>query len=107
MKLSRKDFLRLSFAGGAGLLLTSSFSGCGLVAGNNSAEGSAGALLKSPARPPQPFEVPLPVPPVLNPVRSDATTDYYQITQKIGRAEILPDLKTETWGYNGIFPAPQ
>ena len=106
MKLSRNEFLRFSLAGGAGLLLTSSFSRCGLLAGNNSTQGSAGTLLESAARLPQPFEAPLPVPPVLSPVRTDATTDYYQITQKIGRAEILPGLKTEIWGYDGIFPGP-
>ena len=32
----------------------------------------------------QPFSVPLPIPPVLEPVRSDATTDYYEITQRVG-----------------------
>jgi hypothetical protein len=30
----------------------------------------------------QRFERPLPTPPVLTPVRTDATTDYYEITQR-------------------------
>ncbi len=107
MKLSRREFLKLGLVGGAGLFLPFGISGCGgLFAGNNSAEGSAGTLLKSTARLPEPFAAPLPVPPVLEPVRSDASTDYYEITQKVGRAEILPDLETEVWGYNGIFPGP-
>jgi FtsP/CotA-like multicopper oxidase with cupredoxin domain len=50
--------------------------------------------------------VPWPVPPVLEPVRSDTHADYYEITQKVGQAEILPGLKTEVWGYNGLFPGP-
>jgi spore coat protein A, manganese oxidase len=50
--------------------------------------------------------MPLPIPPVLKPVRSDAGTDYYEITQKAGKAEILPGLETEVWGYEGIFPGP-
>lgn len=106
MKLSRKEFLRVSLAGGAGLLLPFGASACGLTAGNNSAQGSAGALLESTARLPEPFAVPLPVPPVLAPARTDATTDYYEITQRVGRTEILPGLKTEVWGYDGIFPGP-
>lgn len=106
MKISRKEFLRLGIAGGAGLLLPSAIFGCGLTAGNNSAEGSAGALLMSAARLPEPFTVPLPVPPVLEPVRTDVSADYYEVTQRIGQAEILPGLKTEVWGYDGIFPGP-
>jgi spore coat protein A, manganese oxidase len=107
MKISRKEFMRLGLAGGAGLFLPFGLSGCsGLTAGNNSAEGSAGTLLESATRLPEPFTVPLPVPPVLEPVRSDAHADYYEITQKVGQAEILPGLKTELWGYNGIFPGP-
>jgi spore coat protein A len=89
------------------LFLPFGISGCGgLAAGNNSAQGSAGTLLESAARLPEPFSVPLPVPPVLEPARSDASADYYEITQKVGQAEILPGLKTEVWGYNGIFPGP-
>jgi spore coat protein A, manganese oxidase len=109
MTLSRRSLLRLGALGGAGLLLPSGISGCGLVpsgGANTSTEGSAGAVLRSAARLPQPFQVPLPIPPVLRPVRRDATTDYYEITQRVGRAEILPSLTTEVWGYNGIFPGP-
>ena len=87
-------------------MLPFSVSSCGLTAGNNSTESSAGVLLESAAKLPEPFKVPLPVPPILEPVRSDAATDYYEITQKVGQAGILPGLKTEVWGYNGIFPGP-
>jgi len=52
------------------------------------------------------FEVPLPVPPVLDPVESDESTDYYEITQQEATAEILPGYDTTIWGYNGIFPGP-
>ena len=52
------------------------------------------------------FEVPLPVPPVLDPVESDESTDYYEITQREATAEILPGYETTIWGYNGIFPGP-
>ena len=108
MTFSRKEFLRLGLVGGAGLLLPFGLAGCGCSSGggNNSCQGSAGVMLESAAELPEPFTAPLPVPPVLDPVRSDATSDYYEITQKVGRAEILPGLKTELWGYEGIFPGP-
>lgn len=52
------------------------------------------------------FQVPLPIPPLLKPVRSDETTDYYEITMRKAPVQILPGLTTEIWGYNGISPGP-
>jgi len=69
-------------------------------------QGLTGRLLRSEARLPEPFWVPLPVPLVLEPVRSDDGADSYEITHRVSRAEILAGLKTEIWGYNGIFPGP-
>ena len=91
--------MRLGLAG----VVTLAF---GASACSGSGEGSTGTLLPSKAKLPEPFGVPLPVPPVLEPVRSDAGVDYYEMTQKAGRQEILPGLKTEVWGYNGTFPGP-
>lgn len=54
----------------------------------------------------KPFQLPFRTPPELQPIRSDATTDYYQITMQKAKVEILPGLKTEIWGYNGITPGP-
>ncbi|MGL5817986.1 MAG: multicopper oxidase family protein [Phycicoccus sp.] len=81
---------------------------CGLDSGgsNVSTEGSAGRVLPSQVRLPEPFTVPLPTPRVLEPVRSDATTDRYEIVQKVARAQILPGRSTEIWGYDGTFPGP-
>ncbi len=105
MTLSRRHFLRL------GLLVPLGVAGCGgglfpRGGANNSAEGSAGAVLESAAPLPEPFQVPLPVPPVLAPVRTAGDTDFYEITQRLGRVAMLPGLTTEIWGYNGIFPGP-
>ncbi len=100
MKLTRRQMLRL--VGGAAMILPFA-AACG---DNDSVAGSTGAVLRSAANLPQPFGVPLPLPPVLKPVRSDATADYYEITQKPGMVQILPGLTTEIWGYNGIFPGP-
>jgi spore coat protein A len=100
--LSRKEFFRL--AAGAGLLLTT---GCASAGGaNTSSEGSAGAVRRSALALPEPFRMPLPVPPVLKPVRSDDSTDYYSVTQQAVRRSLLPGVQTEIWGYDGIFPGP-
>ena len=97
MKISRGEFLRLGLAGG----VTLAFGGTAC-----SGEVSTGTLLPSKAKLPEPFEVPPPVPPVLEPVRTGAGADYYEMSQKAGRVEILPGLQTEVWGYDGIFPGP-
>ncbi|MEU4232070.1 multicopper oxidase domain-containing protein [Nonomuraea sp. NPDC026600] len=110
--LSRRALFRL---GGAALVLPAGLSACsggdggaliGAGGANSSEEGSGGALLTSEAPLPAPFTVALAVPPVLRPVRKDAGTDYYEITQKAAKVEILPGLRTEIWGYEGIFPGP-
>lgn len=52
------------------------------------------------------FQVPLPIPPVLAPTSTDATTDYYTLTMQAGQKAILPGSATPIWGYNGQFPGP-
>lgn len=113
MTLTRRDLLRRGLVGGAALLLPVGVASCGAISSgissggaNTSTQGSAGSVLRSAAKLPEPFTVPLPIPPVLSPARQDATTDYYELTHKVARVEILPGLKTEIWGYNGIFPGP-
>jgi spore coat protein A len=101
MKISRREFLKLGLMGGTALVLPFGASACSSLG-----DDSTGNLLPSRARLPEPFRVPLPVPPVLEPARSDAVADYYEVTQKVSRAQILPGLKTEVWGYEGIFPGP-
>jgi spore coat protein A len=99
MEISRREFLKLGLAGGVALALPLGASAC-------SGEGSTGTLLPSRAKLPEPLEVPLPIPPMLEPERADAGIDYYEMTQRVGKAEILPGLETEVWGYDGIFPGP-
>ena len=98
MKITRRKFLKLGLMGGAALALplgTLSIPVSRLA---------ASATVRSPSV--EPFTVPLPIPPVLEPVQTGAGTDYYEMTQKAGRQEILPGLKTVVWGYDGIFPGP-
>jgi FtsP/CotA-like multicopper oxidase with cupredoxin domain len=52
------------------------------------------------------FLVPLPIPEVLDPVKADATTDYYELVQREAAVEILPGRQTTIWGYDGRFPGP-
>jgi spore coat protein A len=106
--MSRRGLLRLGGAAVTGTALSHLLTGCGDGGGgaNTSSAGSAGTVLASETSLPEAFRVPLPIPPVLKPVRSDATADYYSIRQKVGRAAILPGRTTEIWGYEGPFPAP-
>jgi FtsP/CotA-like multicopper oxidase with cupredoxin domain len=53
-----------------------------------------------------PFQVDLPVAPVLQPLRRTAERDEYRITMKGGTAHILPGLDTPVSGYDGTFPGP-
>ncbi|GAA1960690.1 multicopper oxidase family protein [Kitasatospora viridis] len=68
--------------------------------------GQPGLLLSSKLPLPAPYRTELPVPPVLQPVRTDATTDYYEVTASVGTAQIIPGHPTQVWGYQGIFPGP-
>ncbi|HZD73863.1 MAG TPA: multicopper oxidase domain-containing protein [Actinomycetota bacterium] len=53
-----------------------------------------------------PFAVALPIPPVLTPTSTDATTDYYTITEEQADASIIPGHTTPVWTYNGLYPGP-
>ncbi|MDH6145232.1 spore coat protein A [Kitasatospora sp. GP30] len=68
--------------------------------------GQPGLLLSSKVPLPPRYQAELPIPAVLQPVRSDATTDYYEITARAATARILPGQDTEVWGYQGTFPGP-
>lgn len=59
-------------------------------------------LLKSRARLPEPFTVPLPKPPVAVALEESR----YVLTQRAEAREILPGLRTVVWGYDGLFPGP-
>ncbi|MFF3905075.1 multicopper oxidase family protein [Streptomyces sp. NPDC001848] len=71
------------------------------------ADGSSpGRVLTSRARLPKPYAVPLPVPKVLEPVRTSGGTDVYELAQQVADLEILPGLGTRAWTYGGTFPGP-
>lgn len=86
---SRRKFLALSGAAAAGYALG--------IDGRSENLPSPGARR---------FHLPLPVPALQRPTRSDSTTDHYEIVQREARVEILPGTKTTIWGYQGTFPGP-
>ena len=99
MTMSRRGFLAVAGGTGAALTLTN----CGSAA----KPAQAGELLRSKAPLPEPFKVPLPIPPVKKPIRTDTSADYYRVVQRKANLEILPGLKTEVMGYDGLLPGPR
>ncbi|MFE7801391.1 multicopper oxidase family protein [Nocardia sp. NPDC057440] len=101
--VNRRGFLRA----GAGVGATAAIAAAGWrVSAHLLSPGQPGRLLHSRTPLPRPFQALLPVPPVLQPVRSDATTDYYEILQRTADLDILPGLRTTAWTYHGSFPGP-
>ncbi|HJP78319.1 MAG TPA: multicopper oxidase family protein [Pseudonocardiaceae bacterium] len=97
--MSRFTFSRRGFLGVAGGVVAAAGVGAGIPWLARPAE--IGTQLTSRLPLPQPFTVPLPVPPVATP-----TGDHYEITQQVATKEILPGVPTEIWGFNGIYPGP-
>jgi len=103
--LSRRDLIKLSALGAGSVLLPVARLGLGL------AEGQASS-------PPVPlFQLRLPSPPLATPVGTKTVTtpagvsktaDVFELTAKVGQAQILPPpfKPTTIWGYNGLAPGP-
>lgn len=93
--LSRRDLLRHS--------ATAAFAGVVTP----TALWVAGAVRSPPATEVVPkYAAPLTVPPVLRPVRRDATTDTYRLVTRRARVELLPGVRTDVLTYGGTFPGP-
>ena len=104
MDATRRDVLRI---GGLGVLAAAGVSA--LPWGWTLGASSPSRLEES--RLPQPFRTPFLRPPVLRPwgtVRgaNGEFVDLYRITERRGRARIIPSMTTEVWGYNGVAPGP-
>jgi spore coat protein A, manganese oxidase len=89
--LNRRDLLRLGVLGSSAALIGWRFPGW---------------MSRAWASQSVPFSVPLPIPPVLQPVRSDASGDYYELTMQAGRAQLREGSATEILGFDGIWPGP-
>ncbi|MEU6645376.1 multicopper oxidase domain-containing protein [Saccharomonospora sp. NPDC046836] len=97
MSLSRRGFLSLVGAGAVAVGLA----GCG-----DAGAGQTADLLRSSIPLPPRFRVPLPIPAVKKPTRSDGQADYYDIVQRQAVLEIVPGYRTPIFGYDGTFPGP-
>lgn len=98
MKLTRKDVLKLGVMGSAVAALP--------ITGRAARSRVRMADRLEESQLPKPFQVPFAVSPPLYPVRTDATTDYYQVTTRAVQREIIPGKRTLIYGYNGITPGP-
>ena len=52
------------------------------------------------------YAVPMPVPQVMTPTSTDATTDYYTVTEQNATTSVIPGKTTPMWTYNGTWPGP-
>ena len=107
MKLNRRELLKLGAIAGGGLLLPVGLQqrswGEEIYHGGQFPQDPNVEPIPAPPR----FQVRLPIPPLARPTRSDATGDYYTITQRVARQQIIPGRPaTEIWGYDGIYPGP-
>jgi FtsP/CotA-like multicopper oxidase with cupredoxin domain len=91
MTLTRREAIRLGLMGSSSLLLPWGFASPALAQFSPFIER---------------FKQPFRVPQVLEPVRRDETTDYYQITLQKAEIEILPGKMTEIWSYKGSNTEP-
>jgi spore coat protein A len=98
MEITRRRLLKMGLTAGAGLALP-----LGTLAVPLARLGAASSVTSPNV---EPFAVPLPVPSVLKPTHTDANSYHYEVTQKPAEQEILPGMKTEIWGYDGVFPGP-
>ena len=98
MGMTRRDVMKISVLSGAAVGLPVSHALGDSVSGNRIAE----------SRLPKPFTRLFTRPEVAVPVRTDPLTgtQIYRIEMRPFRAEIVPGLVTDLWGYNGVYPGP-
>ena len=98
MGMTRRDVMKISVLSGAAVGLPVSHALGDSVSGNRIAE----------SRLPKPFTKLFTRPEVAVPVRTDPLTgtQIYRIEMRPFRAEIVPGLVTDLWGYNGVYPGP-
>ena len=82
---------------------SSSFSDNG---GPGSSEAAISGGVSSTSLAGDPFQTPLPIPPVLAATSRDASTDYYEIAIRKGLTQMRAGALTPIVGFNGIAPGP-
>ena len=97
MALSRRDLVKAGVFAGAALSLPLSR----VVSGQSSLDKRMPA-----SKLPKPFTTRFAVPPVAVPFRTDATTDYYEMSMKATSIEVVPGFQTMFFAYEGVVPGP-
>ncbi|MCI2422976.1 multicopper oxidase family protein [Saccharopolyspora sp. K220] len=98
-RLSRREFLGV--AGGTAVVAVT-----GPVTTDITSRQNVLQVLTSAVLLPEPFRAPLPIPPLARPVSTAGGMDRYEVVQRAVSAEILPGLRTEVWGFDGMVPGP-
>ena len=97
MALTRRDLIKAGVFAGASLSLPLSR----IVSGQSALDSRMPT-----SKLPKPFTTPFAIPPVAVPVRTDDTTDYYQMYMRATQAEIVPGYQTTFFAYDGSIPGP-
>lgn len=97
MTATRRQFLKTVGVAAPALLLPKA----GLSGMRGGGMGGGGGGVTAPI-----FELPLNIPPVLQPIGSTANRDLYELTQENATVEIIPGTQTAILGYNGMTPGP-
>jgi spore coat protein A, manganese oxidase len=96
--VSRRDLLKIGAVGGAAMMLPL----------ERTAHSALAITDRIPASQiPAPYQVPFVVPPVAVPVKRDAKADYFRMTMRAAKVQVLPGFpKTTIYGYDGMTPGP-
>jgi len=97
MSLTRRDVIKAGVFAGAALSIPLSR----VVSGQSQLDSRMPA-----SKLPKPFTTKFVTPPVAVPVRSDATTDYYQMTMEATPLEVIPGFKTMFFAYREFTADP-
>ncbi len=118
MNITRREVLKLGLAGSSALLSNSGWVGTvqaqplNQVCDKESLQSSSQTPTFSPQILERRFEAGLPIPNALNPVLKKNEIDYYEISMRKKRVEILPAkdgspaITAEFWTYNDTVPGP-
>jgi len=96
---TRRKFLKGVSAGAGALLLPSAVRAGRSGGGGMGGGGGGGAVAPV-------FELPLNIPPEIQPASSSASHDLYVISQENASLEIIPGTTTDILGYQGMTPGP-
>ncbi len=104
MQPTRRDMLKLGGLGVLGLAGTAGLPWGSVLGARSSGPVDASSMLR-------PFTVEFTRPQVLRPWKTSRDDDgvwveHFAVTERAGRARLLPGTNTPVWGYDGVVPGP-